>query len=174
MNAIVAVDKNWSIGYKNGLLERIPDGLRNFKSKTIDKVVIMGRKTLESLPEGKPLPNRWNMIITHQPEYRVEGAIVVHSIEEALRTLENFDCGPEDTYVIGGGEIYEQMLPYCTNVYVTKIDAVHRSDTFFPNLDKLKEWKLETESEKETYNDTQCSFNRYKRIKEYNDYIKRN
>lgn len=161
MNLIVAVDKNWGIGYQNNLLVRIPADQRFFRETTTGKVVIMGRKTLESFPGGQPLKNRTNVVISKDKNYQVKGAIVVHSIEEALQKVEDIPTG--DIYVIGGASIYEQMLPLCDTAHITKIDYAYQADTFFPNLDKMKEWQIVGESEEQTYYDLEYTFLCYKR-----------
>jgi dihydrofolate reductase len=100
----------------------------------------MGRKTLESFPNGQPLKNRKNIVITRKKEYNAKDVTVVHSIEAALEAVKDFNS--EDVYVIGGGEIYKQMLPYCDLAHVTKIDYAYSADTYFPNLDEDPAWKL--------------------------------
>ena len=116
MNIIVAVDKNWAIGFENKLLNSIPEDMKFFRETTTGKVVVMGRKTLESFPNKRPLKNRTNIVITRQKDYQVDGAVVLHSVEEALDYLKQFKS--EDIYVIGGASIYEQMLPYCDVAHV--------------------------------------------------------
>ncbi|HHU73678.1 MAG TPA: dihydrofolate reductase [Clostridiales bacterium] len=163
MNMIVAVDKNWAIGYKNDLLVRIPADQRFFRNETINKAVIMGRKTLESFPGGKPLKQRLNVVITSNPNYQVKDAVVVHSIEEALEAVKDFKS--EDIYVIGGASIYEQMLPLCDVAHVTKIDYSYMADTYFPNLDQRPDWVMTNDSEEQTYHDLIYTFCRYERRK---------
>ncbi len=162
MNLIVAVDNNWAIGYKNELLVRIPADQRFFRETTTGKVVIMGRKTLESLPQKQPLKNRTNIVITKDKNYTVKDAIVVHSVEEAIEQVK--DIPSDQVYVVGGATIYEQMLPYCKVAHVTKIDYAYQADTYFPNLDKDPEWKLVADSEEQTYYDLVYYFNRYERV----------
>ncbi len=162
MNLIVAVDKNWSIGYKNKLLISIPDDMKFFRETTIGNVVVMGKNTLLSFPNGKPLKNRENIVITHDKAFKAEGAVVVNSIEEALEEVKKYNT--ENVYVIGGGSIYEQMLPYVDTVYVTYIDFEYEADTKFPNLDNSKEWKLTEESEEQTYFDVEYYFRKYERV----------
>ncbi len=162
MNLIVAVDNNWAIGYKNELLVRIPADQRFFRETTTGKVVIMGRKTLESFPQKQPLKNRTNIVITKDKNYTVKDAIVVHSVEEAIEQVK--DIPTDQVYVIGGASIYEQMLPFCKVAHVTKIDYVYQADTYFPNLDKNPEWKLVADSEEQTYYDLVYYFNRYERV----------
>ncbi|MDO5292692.1 MAG: dihydrofolate reductase [bacterium] len=163
MNLIVAVDKNWAIGYKNDLLVRIPADQRFFREETTGKVIIMGRKTLESFPQKQPLKNRKNIVITRDKNYTVKDAVVVHSIEEALKEVEGVPS--EDIYVIGGATIYEQMLQYCDVAHVTKIDFAYQADTHFPNLDEDPEWKVVADSEEQTYYDLEYYFLRYDRVK---------
>ncbi len=163
MNLIVAVDKNWAIGYKNDLLVKIPADQRFFREETTGKVVIMGRKTLESFPQKQPLKNRKNIVITRDMDYKVKDAVVVHSIEEALKEVEGVPT--EDVYVIGGATIYEQMMEYCDVAHVTKIDYAYQADTFFPNLDEKPEWKIVADSEEQTYYDLEYYFLRYERNK---------
>ena len=103
MNLIAAVDNNWAIGYQNSLLVRIPEDQKWFRETTTGKAVIMGRKTLESFPNKAPLKNRTNIVITKDINYKVEGAVVVHSVEEAVKAAEGF--ASEDIYVIGGESI---------------------------------------------------------------------
>lgn len=129
MNAIVAIAENGGIGKDNKLLFRISADLRRFKKLTSGHTVIMGRKTLQSLPGGRGLPNRRNIVITHDPDFTAERAEVVHSIDEALALAD------EDAFVIGGASIYRAMLPYCDKVYLTKVFAMTEADVFFPSLD---------------------------------------
>ena len=163
MNLIVAVDKNWAIGCKNHLLVRIPADQRFFRDMTTGKVVIMGRKTLESFPGGEPLKNRTNIVITRKADFRKKGVLVAHSIEEALEMCKGY--GDEDIFVIGGEEIYRQMLPYCHVAHVTKIDYVYEADAYFPNLDEDPEWEITGESDEQNYYDLEFYFYRYERKK---------
>ena len=162
MNLIVAVDRNWGIGYKNKLLISIPEDMKFFRETTTGNVVVMGKNTLLSFPNGKPLKNRENIVITHDKSFKAEGATVVNSIEEALEKIKKYNT--EDVYVIGGGSIYEQMLPYVDTAYVTYIDFAYQSDTRIPNLDESKEWRLSEESEEQTYFDVEYYFRKYERI----------
>ena len=161
MKAILAADKNWGIGYNNKLLVSIPSDMKFFRQTTTGKVVVMGRKTLESFPNGLPLKNRTNIVLTGNPEYKVKDAVSVHSKEELMKELEKYDT--EDIYVIGGESVYRMMLPYCDTVYVTKIDRAFQADTFFPNLDQMEEWELAEEGEEQTCFDLEFCFTRYER-----------
>lgn len=163
MNLIVAVDKNWAIGYQNKLLVSIPADMRFFRDETNGKVVIMGKNTLESFPGGKPLKNRKNVVIALEKDYKVNDATVVYSIEEALEAVKNDKS--ENIYVIGGASIYRQMLPYCDVAHITKIDYSYLADTYFPNLDEMEDWQLAEESDEHTYYDLPYTFCRYERKK---------
>lgn len=161
MNAIVAVDKKWAIGKNGGLLVQIPADQRFFRSHTVHKVVIMGRKTLESLPGGVPFIDRTCIVLTRKPDYRVNGATVVHSVEEALEAIKEYST--EDVYIMGGEQIYRAFLPYCDIAYVTKIDYTYEADTYFPNLDEMSEWNLTEVSEEQTYYDLVYEFCKYEK-----------
>ena len=162
MNLIVAVDKNWAIGKENKLLVSIPQDMKFFRETTMGKVVVMGRKTLESFPGGQPLKKRTNIVITGDRNYDVKDAIVVHSIEEALEELKKYD--QDDIYVIGGESIYRQMLPYCKLAHVTKINHAYEADTYFPNLDEMTDWEITGVSDEQTYFDLEYEFVRYEKV----------
>ncbi len=161
MNVIVAVDKNWGIGYQNKLLVSIPEDMKFFRSETNGKVVVMGRKTLESFPNGLPLKNRTNIVLTKNPNYKVKDAIVLHSVADVLEELRKYPT--EDVYVIGGDSIYREFLPYCDVAHVTRIDHAYEADTYFPNIEQMPEWVLTGESEEKTYFDLEFTFCRYER-----------
>lgn len=163
ISLIVAVDKNWGIGNKGNLLLSIPSDMKFFKETTTGNVVVMGRKTLESFPGGRPLTDRINIVITKKKDYKVKDAIIVNNIEEALK--EAMKYSDRDTYVIGGGLIYNQMLKYCEEAHVTYIDYSYEADTHFPNLDKMSEWELEGESEEQTHFNLVYYFRKYVRKK---------
>ena len=161
MNIIVAVDKNWAIGHQNRLLTSIPEDMKFFRRETGGKVVVMGRKTLESFPGGLPLKNRTNLVLTRNPSFRAKGAVVLHSLEETLEELKKYP--PEDVYIIGGDSIYEQFLPYCEVAHVTRIDHAYEADAWVPNLEEKEEWVLTGEGEEKTYLDLEFRFCRYER-----------
>ena len=161
MNAIVAVDNNWAIGCKNSLLVRIPADHKNFRQETTGKVVVLGRKTLETFPQGMPLPNRTNIILSTNPDYQVKDAVVVHDKEELDAELKKYPT--EDVYIIGGESIYRLMLPECDVVHVTKIDHDYEADAYFPNLDQDGVWEITAESEEHTYFDLPYYFVKYER-----------
>lgn len=161
MNIIVAVDENWAIGNRGGLLVQIPSDQKFFREITNGKVVVMGRKTLATLPQGQPLAGRTNIILTRNQEREIKGAVCVHSIDELMETLKPYDT--KDVFVIGGEEIYTQLLPYCDTAHVTKIDFSYQADAHFPNLDRLPEWQLTADSDEQTYFDLAYYFYKYER-----------
>lgn len=162
MNILVAADDHWSIGYRGNLLVRIPLDHQLFQKETLGKVVVMGRKTLDTLPGGQPLAGRTNLILSRDPQFQVKGAVTAHSMEEALAVLKKYY--PGDVYIIGGEEIYRQFLPYCRTAHVTKIHYTYEADAHFPDLDADPEWELEEESEEQTYFDLEYFFKKYRRI----------
>lgn len=164
MNLIVNADKNWGIGKENQLLVHIPNDMKMFRQTTTGKVVVMGRKTLESFPNGMPLPKRTNIVLTTDQDYDGRGAVVVHSTEELFEELKKYE--DEDIFIIGGESIYRMMLPYCDTAYVTRLDYAYDADTFFPDLDVLKEWEIAEESEEQTYFDLEYVFLQYKKRKD--------
>ena len=161
MNLIVAADKNWGIGKDNKLLVSIPSDMKFFRQETMGKVVVMGRKNLESFPNGLPLKNRTNVVLTSDKNYQVKDAVIVHSIDEVLEELKKYD--DDEIYVIGGGKVYEELLPYCDVAYVTKIDFAFEADTHFPNLDEDTEWEITAASDEQTYFDLEYTFVKYER-----------
>lgn len=161
MKLIVAVAKDWGIGKDGQMLTRNKEDMKFFRETTTGHVVIMGRKTLESFPNGKPLSNRDNIVITKDQSFAREGAYIVHSIEEAVEKAQECAKGEKVIFVIGGESIYRQMLSYCDTAYVTKMNQVYPADNYFPDLDELPEWKLQEESEKLTYQDGQFVFCTY-------------
>lgn len=162
MNLIVAVDKNWAIGKNNKMMWSIPADMRFFREKTTGHVIVMGRKTLESFPNGLPLKQRTNIVLTANQDYRVKGAMVVNTMDELLERLRAYE--PQDIFVIGGESIYRQLLPYCDTAYITKIDHAYDADTYFPNLDELPEWTMTEVSEEQTSFDLEFVFSKYEKI----------
>ena len=163
ISAIVAVDNNWGIGFNGDLLEHIPEDLKYFKELTSGehKAVVMGRKTWDSLPK-KPLPNRKNIIITTQTNYNSQDE---HFWRLGQAKLVMKQQKGWEFFVIGGGQIYEKLLPLCDRVYVTKIFKDHdQVDTYFPNLDKSDEWAPAMQSALHTYKDLTYQFWQYDRI----------
>lgn len=163
MNLIVAVDENWAIGNKGELLVRIPNDQKMFRNHTVGKVIVLGRKTMDTFPQGRPLPKRTNIILSRNPEYEVKDAVVVHSVDALLKEVQEYPS--EDVYIIGGDSIYSQLLPYCDTAYVTWIEESYEADSYFPNLDKDPEWEMTEESEENTYFDITYYFRKYERKK---------
>ncbi|MEA4896022.1 MAG: dihydrofolate reductase [Oscillospiraceae bacterium] len=162
MYAIVAVSKNWGIGKDNALLFSIPEDMRYFREKTSGKTIIMGRNTLESFPNGAPLKNRRNIIISTNESYTVEGAEVVHSPVQALELLS--ELKEDDVYVVGGSEVYRAMLPFCEKAFVTKVIRRAEADRFFPDLDSLPDWRLSEVGEEKEFEGLKYRFCVYERI----------
>ncbi len=163
MNLIVAVDENWAIGKGNDLLVSIPQDMKFFRETTMGKVVVMGRKTLESFPGGQPLKKRTNIVLTRDKNYQVKDAIVLHTVEEVLEELKKYD--EEEIFIIGGESIYRQFLPYCKLAHVTKIHHAYEADTYFPNLDEMDDWEVTGVSDEQTYFNLEYEFMRYERVK---------
>ncbi len=163
MNAIVAVDNNWAIGNKGQLLVSIPADHKMFRQETLHKVIVYGRKTLETFPMAQPLDKRVNIILSRNPGYKVRDSIVVHRVEELLEELQKYDTN--DVYIIGGDSVYRQMLPYCDTVHVTKVDYEYEADAYFPNLDRDPEWEITADSDEQTYFDLAYEFLKYERVK---------
>ena len=138
MKAIVCVDKFWGIGKNNDLLFSLPEDMKRFREETTGKVVVMGLNTFKSLPNG-PLKNRVNIVLDPAGAF-IEGATVVSSIFKL--SLEASKYKSEDIFVVGGASIYQQLLPFCSEVLVTKVDADGKADKFFPNLDGMPNWKI--------------------------------
>ena len=155
MIAIVAVDQNWGIGMNGELLARIPEDQRDvFRKETLGFPVVYGRKTLLTFPEEKLLPKRLNVILSRNPDFVKEGAVVLHSETELRVFLEcgtsaDGDCASssEKVFLIGGDEVYRSFLHLCDWAIVTKIHHSFAADAWFPNLDGLEEWELTEESD---------------------------
>jgi dihydrofolate reductase len=167
ISAIVAVDEDWGIGFNGQLLEKIPEDMKWFRLLTHERTVLMGRKTWDSLPK-KPLPDRLNLVIT-RGERKFDDMTVFIDMEEAkIRAREAAKDPDDEWFVIGGGQIYKELLPFCDRVYVTKIYTSHENvDTYFPNLDEPEEWntwKVVHQSKTKVYNNILYQFWTYDRI----------
>lgn len=162
MKLIAAVDNEWNIGNKGNLLFSLPDDMKFFRTTTSDKIVVMGRKTLESFPGSKPLKNRINIVLSRN-KHDVDGAEFVTGVDELLDRLKEYDSG--DVYVIGGAQIYSLLLPYCDTALITHVDAVAiEADSKFPEL-KDNEWTVTEQSDIHENNGIKFRFTTYKRIK---------
>lgn len=163
MNLIVSADENWAIGNKGQLLVRIPNDMKQFREMTTGKVVVLGRKTLETFPQKQPLQNRTNIILSENPEFQVKDALTIHSVEKLLEELKKYP--DEDIFIVGGESIYRQLLPRCSMAHVTRIDHVYEADTYFADLDRDPEWEITAESDEQVYFDITYRFVRYERVK---------
>ncbi|NLK73018.1 MAG: dihydrofolate reductase [Clostridiales bacterium] len=159
MKAIVAVDKNWAIGCKGQLLDHIPEDLKYFKTMTFEKVVVMGRETFESLPGRKPLKDRINIVLTTRKDFSETDVVVCHSSDELFEKLNSYP--KEDIFIIGGEAVYTQLLPFCTEAYITKINKEYEADKYFPNLDRNESWEQVSSSEAHYHNDIEFFFTKY-------------
>ena len=161
MNLIAAVDKNWAIGLHNKLLVSIPADMKFFREVTTGNVVVMGRKTLESFPNGQPLKKRTKIVLTSDPDYQVKDAVVVHNMDELHEELKKY---PSDSiYIIGGESVYRQLLDECDVAHITKIDYEYEADAYFPNLDENPEWEITADSDEQTYFDLEYYFYKYEK-----------
>ena len=149
MKLIAAVDKHWGIGKNGDLLFHIPEDMKFFRSMTEGNIVVMGRKTLESMPNGKPLKNRINIVLSRDAAYTAEGARVCRT--------------DKDVFIIGGAQIYKQYLDKCDTAYITHIDADGDAEVFFPDISLMPEWRLTQKSEKKEHNGLQFCFATYEK-----------
>ena len=159
MKAIVAVDKKWGIGKKNDLLFSLPEDMKFFRATTLNKVVVMGSNTLKSFPNGKPLKNRTNIVLFPGGEQR-DDCTIVQSLEELKEELKKYQG--EEVFIIGGAMMYKTMLPYCSEVLVTKVDADGGAEVFYENLDKLSNWSCVYTSDPVETNGYTIRFTTYK------------
>lgn len=161
MKAILHADKEWGIGKKNGLMFSIPADMKFFRETTTGNVVVMGSNTLKSFPGGNPLKNRTNIVLYPDGEDR-EDCLIVHSLEELFTEIKKYD--EDKVYVIGGAMMYKTLLPYCSEVLVTKVDAVGGADAYFENLDKNSDFALVYCSEPIETNGYTVRFTTYKNL----------
>jgi dihydrofolate reductase len=163
MNLIAAVDNNWAIGHKGRLLVTIPADHKRFREMTTGKVVVLGRKTMDTFPGKQPLKNRTNIVLSQNPDYRIKGALTANSIETLLDMIRDYP--DEDVFIIGGESVYSAMIGYCDTAYITKINYSYVADAYFPNLSELPEWELVSESEEMTCFDIEYTFQTWKRAR---------
>ena len=160
MKLIVAVDEKWGIGKNGDLLLSIPDDMRFFRETTRRAVLVMGYNTLMSFPGGRPLPGRMNIVLNDTEGVRADGTVICGSIEQLFGFLR--DMNSDDVFVIGGGSVYRQLLPYCDTAYITKMRFCGDADTFIPDLDGLSEWSVISESEIKEHEGIKYSFIEYR------------
>ncbi|MCL2034159.1 MAG: dihydrofolate reductase [Oscillospiraceae bacterium] len=159
MKMIFSADNNWGIGCGNKLLFHAKGDMAYFKKMTTGKVVIMGRKTLESLPNKRPLPNRVNIVLTSDESYATEGAIICHSLEALFETVKIYDR--DDLFVIGGAEVYRLLMPYCDAAYITRFFADAPADRFMSDFDALPDWERVSSSDEMHENGVSYRFDMY-------------
>lgn len=146
MDLIVAADRNCAIGKKGDLLYSLPEDMKYFRAKTLGKTVVMGQRTLESFPGGKPLPKRTNVVISDDPAFTPDGVVIVRSFAELFAEIAKYPAN--EVMLIGGGSLYNALPDYCTRAYVTLIDAeTEGADTFIPDFSRREGWSLESVSE---------------------------
>ncbi len=141
MEAIVLVDEKWAIGCEGDLLVRIKADLKRFREMTADQVVIYGRKTLESFPGAKPLPDRENWVLSRSTDYTLDGAVVLHDLSEVLNRAAEAEAEGTTVFVIGGAQVYELLLPYCDVLHVTQVDKSWQADAWFPEIIEEGIWR---------------------------------
>lgn len=163
MNLIVAVDKNWGIGKDNNLLVRLKGDMKFFREKTMGKVVVMGRSTLESFPNGEPLPKRINIVLTHREDFEKEGVTVVHNMDELNAVINFFQS--DDVMIIGGASVYNELMEFCDKLYITKIEKEFKADTFIKNVDELPQFKVYAKSDTMEEDGIKYQFVEYRRKK---------
>lgn len=161
MNIIALADKKWGIGNNGRLLVDIPEDMKLFREETYGKVVVMGRKTFESLPNQSALIGRRNIVLTRNKNYNAKNAEVCNSVEEVFKLIKNVD--KKNVYIIGGGQIYEQFLPYCDTAHITKVDYTYQADVHIADFDSLDDWQVTAMSDEHTYFDICYEFVRYER-----------
>lgn len=159
MKALVAVDKMLGIGYKGDLLVRIPEDIKFFKQSTIGKIVIMGQATFLSLPRQEPLKDRINIVLCEDKQFSDKGITVCTSLDELFMEIKKYPT--DEVFVIGGEIVFRELLPYCSEAYVTKIENTYPADRYFPDLDKDQRWKLVYNGETKIYNNIPYNFTTY-------------
>ena len=160
MRAIFHADREWGIGKSNDLMFSLPKDMKFFRETTKGKVVVMGLNTLKSFPNGKPLKNRINIVL---PFHDVdEDVVTVHSLDELFDELKKYPA--DDVFVIGGASVYRTLIPYCTEVLVTKVDASGGADVFVPDLDEDENFCLSYESKAEEDNGYTIRFCTYRNL----------
>lgn len=156
MNLIASADENWGIGYQGKLLCRMPEDMLWFKEHTMNKTVVMGQVTLESLPGSCPLTNRVNIVLSDDPDFFAQGCIVVHNLKELWAQTAAY--ADDEIFVIGGASVYNLLLPYCRKAYITKFHKNFPADRYLPNLDELPEWHLLIISDDQWHDDLRYNF----------------
>ncbi len=151
MDLIVCADKNWGIGIRGDQPVAIPEDRKFFQRVTMGNVIVLGRKTLATFPNGLPLAGRDNVILTGNRNFSVKNGVIVHDREELLKTLAEYEAQGRKIFCVGGGSVYQMLLPYCKRAHVTKVDYAYECDTYFEDLDRHPNWKKIKDSEEHTY-----------------------
>ena len=162
MQAILHCDRNWGIGKRNDLMFHLPKDMKFFRTTTMNKVVIMGSNTLLSFPGGKPLKGRTNIVLWpggDESRAKEDGFVMVQSLPDLFSEIEKYP--PQDVFVIGGAMMYHTLLPYCSKVLLTRVDADGQAEVFFDNLDKLDNWSMTYQSEPQEDNGHVIRFTTY-------------
>jgi dihydrofolate reductase len=159
MKLIAAVSRDWAIGNGPNLLFHIPEDLHRFQALTTGGTLVMGRKTMDTMPGGKPLPRRTTVVLTRNRDYRREDVLAVHSVAELLSL-----SLPEPVFVAGGGEIYSLLLPYCNEADLTLVDAAPQADVYFPRLDQDPQWTLTECSEEKRWRNLPFRFCKFEKL----------
>ena len=161
MNLIAAADLNWGIGKDGNLLTHLSGDLKYFKQKTSGKVVVMGRATLESLPGGNPLPNRTNIVLTSQKNFTKEGCLIARNLDELAGICA--DYAPDDVMIIGGEQVYMQLIRQCDRLFITKIFESFDADKHLMNVDKMRSLELVWTGDVQEENGIQYQFLEYRK-----------
>ncbi|MDR2728150.1 MAG: dihydrofolate reductase [Chitinispirillales bacterium] len=159
MNLIAAVDNNWGIGYEGKLLFSIPEDMKQFKTLTENKVVVMGHSTLKSLPNSKVLKNRTNIVLSRNSNLQINNAAIYNSVEQLLSAIKSFNSN--DVFIIGGQTVYEQLIDYCEFAYITKVNTQRNADRYFPDIERMSNWKIQDQSSEKCYNNLNYTFIKY-------------
>lgn len=160
MNLIVAVDEKWGIGKNGDLLFSIPEDMKFFRTTTAGKVVVMGRATLESLPNNMPLKNRVNLVLSRNTHLNTNGAVLCNDMDSLFDKLSEYN--KEDIYIIGGADIYNALLKYCDMAYVTRVQKTADADRYITNIESLDNWSVVKQSDIKEHEDTKFTFVTYK------------
>ncbi|MCL2619171.1 MAG: dihydrofolate reductase [Defluviitaleaceae bacterium] len=161
MNLIVAVSENWGIGRGNRLIFSIREDLKRFREITMGKVVVMGHNTFKSLPNGRPLAGRVNIVLSRNESLCLPGAVVLGSIDALTEHLRDFR--PQDVFIIGGAQVYGRLMDRCSRAYVTKVHAAPPADVFMPDMDTAPGWRLAEQSQTFNADGLEYTYCLYKR-----------
>ncbi len=164
MKLIAAVDQNWNLGYRGELLFRIPADLKRFRALTTGNVVVMGRKTMLSLPGGRPLVNRDNIVLTRNTALDAQDIRIAHSIDELFELLRLPAFAGKEVFVIGGAEVYSALLPFCESALITHVNATREADCALPDLAALDNWEVTERSDVQFHEDLSFSYVTYQNM----------